>query len=301
MSRQLKLKNKYKKTLAGLFFLFLGFLCLPVLQFEAPYATVLSDRKHQLLGAHIAADEQWRFPPGDSVPLLYREAVLLFEDRHFYRHPGINPVALLRAAWWNWKHGRVVSGGSTISMQVVRLARPASRTLPNKLWEMLLALRLEAALSKDSILALYAAHAPYGGNTVGLEAASWRYFRHDPGHLTPAETALLAVLPNAPSLLHLAKGRDELLEKRNRLLLRLYENQALDEQEYFLALDRKSTRLNSSHVRISYAVFCLKKKRTESVQYINTDDSTLHHSVFPQNRAAFYGHTKNVPEIARQK
>lgn len=236
MSRQLKLKNKYKKALAGLFFLFLGFLCLPVLQFEAPYATVLSDRKHQLLGAHIAADEQWRFPPGDSVPLLYREAVLLFEDRHFYRHPGINPVALLRAAWWNWKHGRVVSGGSTISMQVVRLARPASRTLPNKLWEMLLALRLEAALSKDSILALYAAHAPYGGNTVGLEAASWRYFRHDPGHLTPAETALLAVLPNAPSLLHLAKGRDELLEKRNRLLQRLYENQALDEQEYFLAL-----------------------------------------------------------------
>lgn len=176
--------HRFKWTIAVLAGLILLFFLLPVIRFPSDYATVLTDRHHHLLGAHIARDEQWRFPPGDSVPDKFTKALLLFEDEYFFQHPGINPVSLLRASWSNLKSRRIVSGGSTLTMQVVRLARPAPRNLLHKTKEMVLALRLEAALSKDSLLAVYAAHAPFGGNTVGLEAAAWRYFNRPPHQLT---------------------------------------------------------------------------------------------------------------------
>ena len=230
------MRPRVKWTIAALLGLLLLFLLLPVARFKNDYATVLTDRHDQLLGAHIAGDEQWRFPPGDSVPEKFRQAILLFEDEYFFYHPGINPISLLRASWSNIKNRRIVSGGSTIAMQVVRLARPAPRNLLHKTKEMVLALRMEAALSKDSILAIYAAHAPFGGNTVGLEAAAWRYFNHPPHQLTWAETALLAVLPNAPSLMHPGRSRDKLLKKRNTLLVKLHNRGHLSDLEVQLAL-----------------------------------------------------------------
>ena len=212
--------------------------CLPGDLFRGtPYATVVTDRNGELLGARIASDGQWRFPPCDTVPSRYATALVQFEDRHFRWHPGVDPLALARALRSNLREGHVVSGGSTITMQVVRMSRGKERTLWQKGVEAILATRLESRLSKDEILALYASHAPFGGNVVGLDAAAWRYFGRPADELSWAESATLAILPNAPSSIHPGKGRDRLLEKRNRLLRRLHERGFIDSNTLEGALD----------------------------------------------------------------
>ena len=224
MSRRLKV------ILIVLAVLLAGWLCcLPKDLFKGtPYATVVLDRSGELLGARIADDGQWRFPPCDTVPSRYATALVQFEDRHFRWHAGVDPIALVRAVVSNLKAGHVVSGGSTITMQVIRLSRGKERTLWQKLVEAVLATRLEMRCTKKEILAMYASHAPFGGNVVGLEAAAWRYFGRPAGELSWAESATLAVLPNAPSTIHPGKGRDRLLEKRNRLLERLEKRGYID-------------------------------------------------------------------------
>lgn len=215
------LKRRRRGLLGGVV-LATTFLLLPVVGFEDPYSTVMVDREGRLLGATIAADGQWRFPPPASVPQPYVTAVMQFEDRRFYHHPGVDPLSIGRAVLENLRAGRVVSGASTLTMQVVRLARKGqARTWREKAIEALLALRLEWALSKREILTLYAAHAPFGGNVVGLEAATWRYFGREPAELTWAEAATLAVLPNSPALMHPGRNRDGLRSKRDRLLREL--------------------------------------------------------------------------------
>jgi len=210
--------------------------CLPDPLFHQPFSTVLLDREGGLLAAKIAADEQWRFPKGDSLPTKYVQALLLFEDKHFFYHPGVNPLSMLRAAYSNIRAGKIVRGGSTLSMQVIRLSRDnPPRTIWQKLLEMWMATRLELTNRKKTILNYYASHAPFGGNVVGIEAASWRFFGKKTASLSWAEAALLAVLPNSPGLLHPGKGREQLLQKRNRLLQKLLDQGALTELEYSLA------------------------------------------------------------------
>ena len=212
-------------------------VCLPKDLFKnTSYATVVTDRNGELLGARIAGDQQWRFPPCDTVPERFATALIQFEDRCFRWHPGVNPVALARAAVDNLHAGHVVSGGSTLTMQVIRLSRNRERTLWQKLVEAVLATRLEFRCSKDEILALYASHAPFGGNVVGLEAAAWRYFGRPAGELSWAESATLAILPNAPASIHPGKGREQLLAKRNRLLERLHARGYLDKSTLETAL-----------------------------------------------------------------
>ncbi len=225
-------------TGAVILVLLLFWLSLPSPLFDDPYATAVYDRNGKLLGARIAADGQWRFPAVDSVPDKYATCVLQFEDRHFYRHPGFNPVSLGRALIQNVRARKVVSGGSTLTMQTIRLSRKGKpRTVGEKLVEIWLAIRIEVSFSKKSILSMYASHAPFGGNTVGLGAASWRYFGRPPEELSWAEAAVLAVLPNAPAAIHPGRNRDELLKKRNRLLKRLLEEDIIDEVTYELACD----------------------------------------------------------------
>ena len=201
-----------------------------------PYATVVTDRNGELLGARIADDGQWRFPESDTIPEKFKICITTFEDRYYSYHWGVNPLAIARAFVQNIKEKRIVSGGSTLTMQVVRLSRNKNRTIPEKFIEMILATRLEFRHSKEKILALYASHAPFGGNVVGLDAASWRYFGHSAHQLSWAEAATLAVLPNAPAMLHLSKNREELLNKRNRLLKKLHDEGFIDEMTYELAL-----------------------------------------------------------------
>lgn len=204
--------------------------------FTAPRSTVLLDREGELLGATVAADGQWRMPPADSVPHRFATCLIEFEDRRFRSHWGVRIPSMVRAWQQNRKAGRIVSGGSTITMQVARMARGnRPRTVWNKLVEVALAMRIELRHDKDAVLRLYAANAPFGGNVVGLDAAAWRWYGRDPHALGWGECATLAVLPNAPARIHPGRNRDALLAKRNRLLDRLLEVRAIDSLQWSLA------------------------------------------------------------------
>jgi len=221
-----------KKVVVGLSLFILWLFCLPRPLFDKPVSVVVEDRNGELLGARITSDGQWRFPATDSVPEKYAVCVVAFEDKRFWWHPGVDPLSLGRSLWLNLKNGRVVSGGSTLTMQVVRLMRDnPPRTVWQKIVEIFMATRLELTYSKREILSLYASNAPFGGNVVGLEAASWRYFGKNPALLSWAEAATLAVLPNAPALIHPGRNRGILLEKRNRLLEKLRDSGALNATE----------------------------------------------------------------------
>ncbi|WEK21504.1 MAG: penicillin-binding protein 1C [Candidatus Pedobacter colombiensis] len=191
---------------------------LPSRLFINPTSYVVEASNGELLSASIAKDGQWRFPVADTVPPKFAQCIVAFEDKRFYQHPGIDLLAISRAMRQNIKAKSVVSGGSTLTMQVIRLSRRESRSIGQKLIEMLLALRLEISHSKQDILNLYAANAPFGSNVVGIEAASWRYFGRSPETLSWGEMATLAVLPNSPSLVHPGKNAVKLIKKRNDLL-----------------------------------------------------------------------------------
>ena len=211
--------------------------CLPTQLFNEPTSTIINDKDGRLLNAKIAKDGQWRFPACDSLPDRFKTCLLNFEDKRFYKHIGVDFFALAEAVKINAKSGSIKRGGSTLTMQLMRMCRKKkSRNLYNKIVEMIMALRYEITHDKDEILCLYASYAPFGSNVVGIEAASWRYFGKNIHELSWAESALLAVLPNSPSLIHLGKNRDTLLKKRNRLLLDLKKYGSISEEEYNLAL-----------------------------------------------------------------
>ncbi len=224
------------------------YFSLPKPLFQDPAATVIETRKGELLGAKIAKDGQWRFPETDSVPQKFRRCIIAFEDQQFYRHFGFNPVTMVAAIRENFKEGKIVRGGSTITQQVIRLARKGKkRTYFEKLKELILATRLELGTSKENILKLYASHAPFGGNVVGIDMAAWRYFGLPAYQLSWAESATLAILPNAPALIYPGKNQLQLLNKRNRLLKILLEQETIDSLTYELsvseALPQKPYRL----------------------------------------------------------
>src|SRR5699024_4988301 len=188
-----------------------------------------------LLGARISADGQWRFPETDSVPNRFKQAILHFEDEHFYSHFGLNPVSTAKAFWNNLTTDKR-RGGSTISQQVIRLAnKNPKRTYWEKLIESFQATRLESKYSKEEILNFYTSHAPFGSNVVGLSAASWRYFGISSDQLTWGQAASLAVLPNAPSLIYPGKNDELLKQKRDALLEKLYQKNIIDETTAELA------------------------------------------------------------------
>ena len=219
-------------ALASVWWLF----CLPDTLFDAPTSTVVYASNGGLIGARIANDGQWRFPQMDSVPLRFQQAVLLFEDEHFYRHPGFNPVSIVKAIVHNLGH-KSRRGGSTITQQIIRMSRHnRKRTYWEKCIEIFLATRLEFRHSKEELLEIYTSHTPYGGNVVGLAAAAWRYFGVPPHELSWGQAASLAVLPNAPALIFPGRNEALLLEKRNRLLKKLRERDIIDGTTYTLAL-----------------------------------------------------------------
>ncbi|WP_298550357.1 penicillin-binding protein 1C [uncultured Algibacter sp.] len=211
--------------------------CLPSQLFKDPTATVITSSNNDLLGAQIAKDGQWRFPHNDSIPEKFRTCIVQFEDEYFYKHPGFNPISIFKALLGNLKSGSVKRGGSTLSQQVIRLSRKGKqRTYFEKFKELILATRLELRESKEAILAYYSSNAPFGGNVVGLDAASWRYFNRNANELSWAESATLAVLPNAPSLIYPGKNQEHLLKKRNRLLKKLLNHSIIDSLTYNLSI-----------------------------------------------------------------
>lgn len=204
---------------------------MPSPLFKNQTSTVLEDRDGELLAAKIAADGQWRFPLTEQLPQKFIDCIIQFEDRGYYSHWGVSPTAIIRATKQNLESKKTISGGSTITMQVIRMSRKGQqRTFFEKFIEIILATRLEFSYSKKEILTLYASNAPFGSNVVGIDAASWRYFGREPSKLSWAEAATLAVLPNAPSLIYPGKNQERLLKKRNRLLDRLYVAKKIDKE-----------------------------------------------------------------------
>lgn len=220
-------------------FLFIDLICLtlllvflfslPTKLFKSPTSFVIEASNGNLLSAAIASDGQWRFPVADSVPVKFKDCIMAFEDKRFDSHFGIDFLAMGRAMRQNLKAKSVVSGGSTLTMQVIRLSRKQNRTIWQKLLEVILAFRLELSYSKSEIIGLYAANAPFGSNVVGLDAASWRYYGREAGNLSWGEMATLAVLPNSPSLVHPGKNDSRLIKKRNDLLDKLARLKYIDQ------------------------------------------------------------------------
>jgi len=229
---RIKLFLKKPKVIIILAFLFvlslLFWFCLPNPLFNSPTSYVIDDAGGQLLGASIAADGQWRFPPNAEVPEKFKQCIIAFEDKRFMQHPGVDLLALSRAIKQHLGKKKVTSGGSTLTMQVVRLATRHKRTIWSKLKEIFMAMRLECRYSKNEILSLYASNAPFGSNVIGLDAASWRYFGRSPDKLSWGEMAAMAVLPNSPSLVHPGRNRAILLKKRNLLLDKLHQQGTID-------------------------------------------------------------------------
>ncbi len=164
------------------------------------YSTLVTDRDGRLLRPFITKDGYWRLPvTSKDIDPRFIAMLIAYEDKRFYAHAGVDPKALLRAAWQAATHGHVVSGGSTLTMQVARLLEPRpARSFTDKLAEMIRALQIERRLTKQQILDLYLALAPYGGNIEGTRAASLAYFGKEPRRLSTAESALLVALPQAP-------------------------------------------------------------------------------------------------------
>ena len=219
--------------------LYLVWIIRPVTPvFPQDYSRLVFDQKGRLLRAFLTTDEQYRFPPENLViSEKYKQALLVCEDKRFYRHPGVDPLALMNALGANLRAGHVVRGGSTLTMQVARLADPKSRTVFNKIRECIQAFRYTVHYSKDEVIVLYASHVPMGGNIVGIHSASWYYFNKPLSELTWAEAALFVVLPNSPGLINLEKDRQQLLSKRDVLLHKLYDQGLLSELDYQLACD----------------------------------------------------------------
>ena len=208
---------------------------LPSPLFREPGSWVIEDAQGGLLGAAVASDGQWRMPGKEKVPFRFAACVITYEDKRFLQHSGVDGIALCRAIVQNIRRGHVVSGASTITMQVARLTRSRTRSVASKINEALIALRLEWSYDKAGILSLYADHAPFGGNVVGLEAAAWRYYGKSPEQLSWGEMTALAVIPNSPTLVNPSRNRDELKRKRDHLLDELHRNGYLSDSDKDLA------------------------------------------------------------------
>lgn len=202
------------------------------------YSTVIGDTDGEILRVFLNDNEQWCLPfENDSeIPNKLITSAMYYEDKYYYYHLGINPVSLFRALFQNLYSGKIISGASTISMQVVRILQPKSRTYLNKLFEIFQAVKLELVFSKADILKLYFNHAPYGGNIIGYQAAALRYYNKFPDQLTWGEASTLAVLPNAPGLISPTHNLKQLESKRNRLLQQLYIAGKIDKETYQLSV-----------------------------------------------------------------
>jgi len=263
----------FKLILLGLLLLVFYYFCLPKQMFKDPKSTLIESKEGLLLGAKIAADGQWRFPKSHPISNKFKHCILQFEDAYFYKHFGFNPVSMAKAISSNLQEQAAKRGASTITQQVIRLSRKGKpRTYFEKLKELILATMLEFRFSKEEILMLYVSNALFGGNVVGIEAASWRYYGRSSEQLSWAENATLAVLPNAPSLIYPGKNQAILMRKRNRLLQKLYSKSIIDSLSYSLAIQEKLPR--KPHALPSSSSHLLEHlTQTNSEQYIQTSIS----------------------------
>ena len=214
----------------------------------ASSSRLVLDREGHLLRAYTTPDGRWRLDAKpDEVSATYLSLLLAFEDRHFWSHPGVEPLAMGRAVLQAVRHGRLIAGGSTLTMQVARLLRGSpTHSLPAKFQQIADAVRLEATLSKREILSLYLKLAPYGGNLEAVRAASLAYFGKEPHRLSIAEAALLVAIPQSPEMRRLDRGGDNgpayaaLVEARDRVIRRAAAAHAITQADATAAIAQSS-------------------------------------------------------------
>jgi penicillin-binding protein 1C len=206
------------------------------------YATCIQDDQGQIVHAFLPRDQQWRMKleNAELTPLL-KNTILFKEDKYFYYHPGINPIAICKSFIGNILHGKIRSGASTITMQVARALEPKKRTYFNKLREIFRAEQLELKYSKQEILGLYLNMVPYGGNIQGVKAAALFYFRKNPDHLSLAEITTLSIIPNRPSSLVIGKSNERIIKARNYWLKKFQLRKLFTEKEIEDALHEPLT------------------------------------------------------------
>ncbi len=205
-----------------------------------PSSTLVFDRQGHLLNAYLSEDDMWRIQtPLSQISPYLQLSLLGFEDRWFYFHPGVNPLALVRALRQNIQSGHIVSGGSTITMQIARMMEPKQRNYGNKLYEILRAFQLELRYSKPQLLEIYFNMAPYGGNIEGVAAAAWLYFGKEPSQLSMSEAALLTAIPNSPNLYRPNVYFKKSLRARNGILQRLLRQGMIPKAIYLEAIQEE--------------------------------------------------------------
>jgi len=267
--------KKLKKPFFTLLILYIIYKIIPIpdFDFRRDYSTVIRDINGNIMRIYLNRNEQWYFPPSDTtVPTKLKKAILMFEDKYFYYHPGINPVSIIKATFKNIYKGRVVSGASTIPMQVIRIWGNKGRTLLNKMFEIFQALKLNLVYSKNKILNMYINNAPYGGNIIGIKAASLKYFGKMPRYLTWSEAATLAVLPNSPGIISPVLNRSKLIKKKNKLLKELFQNKDFDKNTLKMSLNEPvSERLKIFPVIAPHLSRRLKWKYGGNGTYIDTN------------------------------
>ncbi len=240
-----KLQHILWRTIQGCCWLIIGFVlldcCFPV-DTHPDFAPLIHTRDSTVAHAFLSKDQQWRFRTelNEITPEL-REAIIFKEDRHFYRHPGVNVLAIGRAAFNNVFHLKRTSGASTITMQVARLLTPKKRTYLNKIVEMFRAIQLEAHYSKDEVLQLYLNLVPYGSNIQGVKAASLLYFNKSPDQLSLAELTALSIIPNRPNSMVMGRDNVKITQERNKWLMRFQAAHLFKEQTIRDALNEPLT------------------------------------------------------------
>jgi penicillin-binding protein 1C len=217
-----KIKRYVKRAFLGIIIFFVLLLLLNWI-FPLPdrieYSTIITDHKGTVIHAFLTSDQQWRMKTTlDEISPLLRKTIIAKEDKRFYHHPGVDPLAMGRAFFKNISKAKRTSGASTITMQVARALEPKKRTYANKLVEMFRALQLEWKYDKDEILQMYLNLLPYGGNIQGVKSASILYFGKNPDHLSLAEITALSIIPNRPSSLVIGRANDVIVQERNRWL-----------------------------------------------------------------------------------
>lgn len=215
--------------LIALFFILNWIFPLPD---KIEYSTIITDNKGEVVNAFLTGDQKWRMKTElNEISPLLQKTIINKEDRHFYKHPGVNPFAMIRALFANLFHMRRMSGASTITMQVAKMLEPGKRNIWSKIREMFRTFQLELKYSKKEILQMYLNLVPYGGNIEGVKAASLLYFKKNPDHLSLAEITALSIIPNKPGVMVMGKNNAFIIKERNRWLLRFAERNVFTQKE----------------------------------------------------------------------
>ena len=260
-SRFLQFLKWFVIVSATSFLLFLLLNRLFPLPDEIQYSTIMLDSKGEVIHAFLTSDQKWRMKTElNEISPVLKKTLLYKEDKYFYHHPGVNPLAMARAAVMNFLHLKRTSGASTITMQVARMLEPKRRTYFNKLLEIFRAFQLERKYSKDEILQLYFNLVPYGSNVEGVKSASILYFKKNPDHLSLAEVTALSIIPNRPSSLKLGVHNGLIIKERNKWLKRFGTDRLFKAKEINDALNEPldAQRVNAPNL-VPHLAYKLKK------------------------------------------